>query len=553
MAIEHRRGTVVGGDVRRSTPTRSTLLNNVVVGMVALFAAIMVVNTVRVGRRRPAAGARPAAAARRHPGPGRRDSVTLEAALVAVIGVVVGSVASLGTVVPFSRSSSTRAGPRRHALAGWWCGWPPCCSPSAAPLVAVRRAVRTPALEAVGPDDRSGIMGPWTIPAAVAGRPVRSRRPGSGWSRSRRRRCALAIPALVLAMLTIVGWPTSPLVVGLGIARRRGAGDRALTDAHRRWPLGSSARRSRRGTPTRRRSRRSARPFTWLRDQARWRDVGHLGFSATGGLVMSGLLVLLLAAVATTWSMPLLDGRLGVAVLFCSARLAGRLVDRRRPGAGGPRSRERSILGRTRVEQLERRVEEVTTLPRRDARPQRRRGAPDRARPARRRPGPDRVGRHERRPGREAHERDPEAAAGCCARPGETTVDRARGPALGGPRHPPAGARRPRPGRRHRGARPADPAPGDRRGRRPDRLPAPVESAAYFAVAECLANAVKHAGATRVGRWCTTASRLRLVVGDDGRGGADPAEGGGLAGVAQRLGRSTARWRSTAPSGARPS
>jgi signal transduction histidine kinase len=62
-----------------------------------------------------------------------------------------------------------------------------------------------------------------------------------------------------------------------------------------------------------------------------------------------------------------------------------------------------------------------------------------------------------------------------------------------------------------------------------------VESAAYFAVAECLANVAKHARASRA--WIVgehDGDTLRLTVGDDGRGGAD-AGGGGLAGVARRL------------------
>ena len=63
-----------------------------------------------------------------------------------------------------------------------------------------------------------------------------------------------------------------------------------------------------------------------------------------------------------------------------------------------------------------------------------------------------------------------------------------------------------------------------------------MESAAYFAVAECLANAVKHSGATRVTvSLVHDGSHLRVQVRDDGRGGAAPADGGGLAGVAQRL------------------
>jgi signal transduction histidine kinase len=66
-------------------------------------------------------------------------------------------------------------------------------------------------------------------------------------------------------------------------------------------------------------------------------------------------------------------------------------------------------------------------------------------------------------------------------------------------------------------------------------LPPPVESAAYFAVAECLANVVKHAEASRA--WVTArhdGDRLLVVVGDDGRGGA-AADGGGLSGVGKRL------------------
>ncbi|MEU2158017.1 sensor histidine kinase [Streptomyces sp. NPDC019396] len=69
------------------------------------------------------------------------------------------------------------------------------------------------------------------------------------------------------------------------------------------------------------------------------------------------------------------------------------------------------------------------------------------------------------------------------------------------------------------------------------RLPAPVESAAYFAVSELLTNAAKHAAATRVDMVLThDGSRLRVSVTDDGRGGADPAAGSGLRGIQHRLG-----------------
>jgi signal transduction histidine kinase len=70
----------------------------------------------------------------------------------------------------------------------------------------------------------------------------------------------------------------------------------------------------------------------------------------------------------------------------------------------------------------------------------------------------------------------------------------------------------------------------------PGRLSAPVESACYFAVAEALANAVRHSGARRVHiRMQHEDGILRVQVADDGAGGADPARGTGLRGVEQRL------------------
>jgi signal transduction histidine kinase len=68
------------------------------------------------------------------------------------------------------------------------------------------------------------------------------------------------------------------------------------------------------------------------------------------------------------------------------------------------------------------------------------------------------------------------------------------------------------------------------------RPPAPVESAVYFGVAECLANVGKHADASNA--WIVVSHRdglLRAVVGDDGRGGADPRSGTGMLGVMRRL------------------
>jgi signal transduction histidine kinase len=70
----------------------------------------------------------------------------------------------------------------------------------------------------------------------------------------------------------------------------------------------------------------------------------------------------------------------------------------------------------------------------------------------------------------------------------------------------------------------------------PGRPPAPVESAVYFAVAECLANIGKHAQAENAWiRLCYEEGALRVEVGDDGGGGADPRTGTGMTGVMRRL------------------
>ncbi|WP_315987147.1 sensor histidine kinase [Actinomadura sp. HBU206391] len=70
----------------------------------------------------------------------------------------------------------------------------------------------------------------------------------------------------------------------------------------------------------------------------------------------------------------------------------------------------------------------------------------------------------------------------------------------------------------------------------PGRPQAPVESAAYFAVAEALANVVKHSAAARA--WVQSHhadGRLVMLVGDDGIGGADSGKGTGLRGIERRL------------------
>jgi signal transduction histidine kinase len=71
----------------------------------------------------------------------------------------------------------------------------------------------------------------------------------------------------------------------------------------------------------------------------------------------------------------------------------------------------------------------------------------------------------------------------------------------------------------------------------PGRAEPPIEACAYFAVAESLTNVAKHAEARHA--WVTlrhAGGMLRVVVRDDGRGGADPTRGSGLAGIRRRLG-----------------
>jgi len=71
----------------------------------------------------------------------------------------------------------------------------------------------------------------------------------------------------------------------------------------------------------------------------------------------------------------------------------------------------------------------------------------------------------------------------------------------------------------------------------PGRPDPPVESACYFAIAEALANAVKHSGARHVQISVRhAAGLLRIEVTDDGAGGADPGNGSGLRGLERRLG-----------------
>ena len=83
-----------------------------------------------------------------------------------------------------------------------------------------------------------------------------------------------------------------------------------------------------------------------------------------------------------------------------------------------------------------------------------------------------------------------------------------------------------------------------------ERLPEPIEVAAYYLVSESLANVAKHAGAS-----CATVDVSRtngqvvVDVVDDGVGGADPERGSGLRGLADRVEALGGRLRVWSPSG----
>ena len=69
-----------------------------------------------------------------------------------------------------------------------------------------------------------------------------------------------------------------------------------------------------------------------------------------------------------------------------------------------------------------------------------------------------------------------------------------------------------------------------------ERLPPPVEAAAYFVVAEALTNVARYADADRAEISVSGADAAIVVaVSDDGVGGADPAAGSGLRGLADRV------------------
>jgi signal transduction histidine kinase len=68
------------------------------------------------------------------------------------------------------------------------------------------------------------------------------------------------------------------------------------------------------------------------------------------------------------------------------------------------------------------------------------------------------------------------------------------------------------------------------------RLPPPVETPAYFLVAEALTNVARYAQASEADVAVTRENgRAVIEVRDDGVGGADPRSGSGLRGIADRV------------------
>lgn len=344
------------------------------------------------------------------------------------------------------------------------------------------------------------------------------------------------IPSLVLAILTVLCLCLGPaLGVGVLLALLVFPAVAGLTQLHRTASGRLLGREISAGYIETAHLPTLARPIRWLRDPARWRNVGFLWFSATGGFVMS-LLPVALLTMPVTWFVIAVAGGGWTWLLFLvlsgPALAAWWFVTP--PLVRARALTERAMLGSSRVADLEQRVEHVEesraeTLDHSAAEVRRiERDLHDGAQARIASVGMS-VGLAEK-----LVHTDPEAAAALLREARESTVsalDDLRSVVRG--IHPPVLADRGLSGAIEALAL-ALPVPVSVAVDIP-RLPEPVESAAYFAVAECLANIAKHARAGRA--WVTGSydgDRLRLTVGDDGRGGADP-RGSGLVGVARRL------------------
>jgi signal transduction histidine kinase len=83
-----------------------------------------------------------------------------------------------------------------------------------------------------------------------------------------------------------------------------------------------------------------------------------------------------------------------------------------------------------------------------------------------------------------------------------------------------------------------------------ERLPEPVEAAAYFVVAEAITNVARYADASHATvSMCCDDGRLVVTVVDDGVGGADPGSGSGLRGLSDRIAALDGRLEVSSPAG----
>lgn len=347
-----------------------------------------------------------------------------------------------------------------------------------------------------------------------------------------------ASPALLLLILSLVGWPLTLVGVGLLLVHvavpltERVAGlHRGIAGRMLGHEITADYASSGQGGVI-------SGPWSWVRDGARWRDVGFLAFASSAGFALSMAVVFAPAAPVTHIVVGIVFGDWWFWLLLPIDAMLWWVLT---PYLARVRAlSERAIFGWSRTRQLERRVAVVS---------------------ASRAETIDHSAAELRRIERDLHDgaqarivslgmhlglaeelirSKPEVAAALLAEAREATtsaLEDLRAVVRG--IHPPVLA--------DRGLVGAIEAlaiqlavPVTITAEMPDRVPAPVETAVYFAVAECLANVVKHSGAGRA--WVTLRHRgglLSVEIGDDGRGGADlgadPARSSGLAGIRRRL------------------
>jgi len=368
-----------------------------------------------------------------------------------------------------------------------------------------------------------GQNGPMTSPASTVP-PGRLRLTGYAFAE-----VLLAVPTLLFFVLTVVGGVLAVAWVGLALLVVSVPASRWIADRHRAFAartLGMEVPADRRPVPDG--AHLVDRVTTWARDPMTWRELGWALASITGGLVLSLLAVALLLAIATgaLWWYgvePIMRARAHLDRAILSYGHTERLEQRVQ------------VLTETRAESIDHSATELRRIER-DLHD----GAQARLVAARMSLGL----------AEDLFATDPEQARKLVAEARSTT-----GAALGDLRsvvrgiHPPVLADRGLSGAVE--ALALDMAlPVSVEQHLDGRPPAPVESAVYFAIAECLANTGKHSGAEHA--WVELRHAdgvLTAVVGDDGRGGADPDAGTGMRGVMRRLSAFDGTMRVSSPDG----